>query len=92
MKKGRLPNPQKQRYVSEIRDVDLFGDGLRYTLYVLEEDLIRTPAGFYRLIPNARVVEVKLEEAQEQYVEVRIPNDALRRIRKRFSRRRGAAD
>lgn len=91
MKKGRMSAIQKQ-YVIEIRDVNLFSDSQLYTIWVLEEDVIRGVRGRFELKPDARVVEVKPQEEEITKHDVYISETVRKRVSERFARKKGVSD
>lgn len=92
MKKGKAPDEQRlYPFVREIRDIDVFGDGQLYAMWVLEEDMVRARNGRWELSSNARVVNIRLQSPpghQDVFVSERL----LKRIRQRHARKRGILD
>jgi len=72
-------------------DVDLWGDGVLWTLYVFEEDLEWCDERRY-VKPGARIVEIKRQTPLTRFIEVRVRQAEIEKLRTKYAYRRGEGD
>lgn len=90
MKKGKMYHPPP-RYVVPVTDIDVFGDGTLWTLYVLEEDL-EWVEGHRYIRKDARIMNLVCQTPQERFTEVRVRKHDLVRLQRRFEYKRGGIE
>lgn len=90
MKKGRIVGVPP-RFVVPVVDVDLFDDGHKWTLWVLDEDLT-FKNGFRYLKNDARVVSVACQDPPAGSSECRISKKTLRILQRRYGQLKGATE
>lgn len=84
-RKGNMRLATKTReFVVEVRDVNLFGDGVHYMLYVDSEDISFTRGGVRKLGPKARVYNVKRQDPENPVGKVYLDNKVLEKARKKL--------
>lgn len=72
-----------REYVVEVRDVNLFGDGVLYILYVDSEDITFTRGGVRRLGPKARVYNAERQSPENPVGKVYLDKAVLEKARKK---------
>lgn len=90
MKKGKMYHPPP-RYVVPIHDINFFGDGCLWTVYVLEEDL-EWINGYRYVRTNARVVNIVRQTPLNMFTEVRIRDSDLKKLKVKYEHKRGGLE
>lgn len=78
--------------VVEVRDVNLFGDGILYILYVDSEDISFTRGGVRKLGPKARVYNAKRQNPENPVGKVYLDKVVLEKARRKVLALRGKFD
>lgn len=81
MKRGTLSSLQRFEHVVAIEDVNLTGDGVLYTVYLLSEGLTRDG----RISPEAKVLRATPQRPPVPSTRVSVPKAVIRKALQRIS-------
>jgi hypothetical protein len=83
MRRGKIAAEQRHQYVVAIEDVNLYGDGVLYTIWILSEG-VSEKEDKTKISSQAKLINVTAQKPPMARKSVRIPKRLIKKAVERF--------